>query len=424
MMELYGEGLRRIVDAIDRRRRGRRPHPRPARRRRRRREPDADPRPVPDRPRDAGARRRSPACGRTSSRTAATSSCSGVADGVARLASRATARGCPASAATLELAIKQAIDEAAPDLLGPRGRGHRSATPAAERPTSAERCRSSSRSDGRWERRRPPAAVPDLAAARPGRRRRTRDAAQRRRCAAPELIVANVDGTLLAYRDACPGCLAGLADAIAAAATCSPAPRAAARYDLPRQGARWDGAGAARAGAAAAPREPDVEVRGRPMTAIPPRRHGQRRGRRAAAADGATRAPWRRPRAAEVAHCDLCGTTLPDDHRHLLHVRRAPDPLRLRAVLRDARGRGRACARPARARCCLDGLRARRRPVGEVPDPDRPRLLLRQRASRAASSRSTRARPVRPSASSTSRRGTSWSRSIRCSPTSSPRSRR
>ena len=42
----------------------------------------------------------------------------GIDDGVARLRLVGHCKGCPASAATLELAIKEAIEEAAPDLAG------------------------------------------------------------------------------------------------------------------------------------------------------------------------------------------------------------------------------------------------------------------------------------------------------------------
>ena len=38
-------------------------------------------------------------------------------DGIARLRLQGSCHGCPASAQTLELAIRQAIDEAAPDLV-------------------------------------------------------------------------------------------------------------------------------------------------------------------------------------------------------------------------------------------------------------------------------------------------------------------
>ncbi len=40
-----------------------------------------------------------------------------IEDGVARLRLQGSCNGCPASASTLEHALKEAIDEAAPDLL-------------------------------------------------------------------------------------------------------------------------------------------------------------------------------------------------------------------------------------------------------------------------------------------------------------------
>ncbi len=42
----------------------------------------------------------------------------GIEEGVARLRLQGSCNGCPSSAATLENALKEAIDEAAPDLLG------------------------------------------------------------------------------------------------------------------------------------------------------------------------------------------------------------------------------------------------------------------------------------------------------------------
>jgi Fe-S cluster biogenesis protein NfuA len=42
----------------------------------------------------------------------------GVEEGVARLRLQGSCNGCPSSAATLEHALKEAIEEAAPDLLG------------------------------------------------------------------------------------------------------------------------------------------------------------------------------------------------------------------------------------------------------------------------------------------------------------------
>ena len=115
MLELYGEGLERIVHALDG------GGPRCARR---------SPRdgvvaslllihglyPVPLEERVRGGARS--ASGPTWSRTAAASSSFGWRDGVAHLRLHGSCDGCPASASTLELAITQALDEAAPDLAG------------------------------------------------------------------------------------------------------------------------------------------------------------------------------------------------------------------------------------------------------------------------------------------------------------------
>ena len=118
VIAMYGDGLR--ADRRDDRglARGRRDDPRSARPGRRGREPAADPRPVPGLARGAGDSRRSTPSGRTWSPTAATSSCSAIEDGVAQLALQGSCNGCAASRATLELAIKQALDEHAPDLVG------------------------------------------------------------------------------------------------------------------------------------------------------------------------------------------------------------------------------------------------------------------------------------------------------------------
>ena len=81
-------------------------------------------------------------------------------DGVAHLRLVGHCHGCPASAATLELAIKEAIDDAAPDLLGLEVEG------VAEPQAGAEAARHGRR------RRRPPAHR--ALAARSSRRRRSR----------------------------------------------------------------------------------------------------------------------------------------------------------------------------------------------------------------------------------------------------------
>jgi Fe-S cluster biogenesis protein NfuA/nitrite reductase/ring-hydroxylating ferredoxin subunit len=153
----------------------------------------------------------------------------GIDDGVARLRLEGHCEGCPASAATLELAIKEAIEEAAPDLAGLEVEG---VVPA----------------------RKPPGPSPGLLQI-----KMPRDTAQPAPAPTPtwmaldaagdvlpgelrtitlrgaELVVANVDGTLLAYRSACAGCHAGLGDATLSGEilTCA---RCGRGFELPRAG--------------------------------------------------------------------------------------------------------------------------------------------------------------------------------------------
>ena len=124
-----------------------------------------------------------------------------IEDGVARLRLKGSCNGCAASASTLELAIKQALEEDAPDLLGIEVEGavrveDRPATPLPLAPAAPRRrgCRASivvacSR------------ASDDSGPTRSGRSE----------VGGMPLVVANVDGTLLAYRDACAACGASLA---------------------------------------------------------------------------------------------------------------------------------------------------------------------------------------------------------------------
>ena len=92
-----------------------------------------------------------------------------VTDGVARIKLGGSCDGCPASAATLELAIKQALDEHAPDLDGlevegavadaePEVTGHRAADRSGRicgRQRQRQRCRGRGRPE-RWSRHCPP----------------------------------------------------------------------------------------------------------------------------------------------------------------------------------------------------------------------------------------------------------------------------
>jgi Fe-S cluster biogenesis protein NfuA/nitrite reductase/ring-hydroxylating ferredoxin subunit len=129
----------------------------------------------------------------------------GIEHGVARLALKGSCDGCAASRATLELAIKQALDEHAPDLaglevegisepaaaegLGVNGGGFElpmvHAAPA-ELPTAGQR-------PARWVSLSTPSDIS------PGELRSIGvDGTQ--------LLLARVDGSLLAYRDSCAAC--------------------------------------------------------------------------------------------------------------------------------------------------------------------------------------------------------------------------
>ena len=140
----------------------------------------------------------------------------GVGDGVARLRLSGHCKGCAASASTLELAIEKALEDFAPDLAGLEvegvvapGEGHAPPSLRAQ-PATGER---------RW------VELPGVA----GLARGALIAAD------GSLMVANVAGTLLAYRDVCAGCGAALSAALLEGGTlgCRDCGR---HFDLPRAG--------------------------------------------------------------------------------------------------------------------------------------------------------------------------------------------
>ena len=109
----------------------------------------------------------------------------GIEDGVAKLRLEGSCKSCRASSSTLELAVRQALEEAAPDLLGMDVEGVVEeedevtgvALPMANGAPS-------------WH-------ILDIAAP---------DALTATAIDDVSLFVANVDGTLLAYRNKCPDC--------------------------------------------------------------------------------------------------------------------------------------------------------------------------------------------------------------------------
>jgi Fe-S cluster biogenesis protein NfuA/nitrite reductase/ring-hydroxylating ferredoxin subunit len=144
--------------------------------------------------------------------------------GVARIHLRGSCSDCSASSVTLELAIKQALEEAAPDLEGleVEGIAARAAPAGTELPVVTSG----------------PAPAPlwvdvesveslangSLAAV---------------RVAGSDLVVANVDGSLLAYRDRCASCGARLHDGLLMAGALS-CPECARSFFLPRAGRSMD----------------------------------------------------------------------------------------------------------------------------------------------------------------------------------------
>jgi Fe-S cluster biogenesis protein NfuA/nitrite reductase/ring-hydroxylating ferredoxin subunit len=147
----------------------------------------------------------------------------GIDGGVAKLALQGSCSGCAASQATLELAIKQALDEHAPDLIGLDVEGvvhapamggdfelpmvHSGGAPI-EQPAS------------RWLPIAPDTSPGELSPL-------TVDGAQ--------LLLANVAGSLLAYRNECASCGDRLDDGeLRAAILCCP--RCGAEFDLQRAG--------------------------------------------------------------------------------------------------------------------------------------------------------------------------------------------
>jgi Fe-S cluster biogenesis protein NfuA/nitrite reductase/ring-hydroxylating ferredoxin subunit len=148
----------------------------------------------------------------------------GIEDGVARLALRGSCNGCAASRATLELAIKQALQEHAPDLAGlevsgvtepaepvpgalpmaPPGGGSGFELPVLQHGTPVQTAplgRSlADRLTPRW------LALAESSRPGPG-------ALATLHAGGVDLLLADVGGTLLAYENACAACGEPLGDA-------------------------------------------------------------------------------------------------------------------------------------------------------------------------------------------------------------------
>jgi Fe-S cluster biogenesis protein NfuA/nitrite reductase/ring-hydroxylating ferredoxin subunit len=139
----------------------------------------------------------------------------GVEDGIALLRLEGSCSGCGASQTTLQHAIETTLQERVPDLLGIDVEGVVQAAPRRAEPPP----------DAVWTELEGVAGLARGAVA-----------------GVAGLVVANVAGTLLAYQDRCAGCGGGLADGmlLGGKLTCAHCGR---RFDLPRAG-RWaDGDG-------------------------------------------------------------------------------------------------------------------------------------------------------------------------------------
>lgn len=157
----------------------------------------------------------------------------GIDEGIAHLRLKGSCDGCGASASTLELAVEKELQESAPDLLGMHVEGAVSATAGMPAVTGTELPMAASNGNGGapralsdWV---PLEGVEDI----PSGQMRTTEVSGER------LVVANVDGSWLAYRDVCPSCGSGIADAdlsegVLACASCE------RRYFLPRAGRSLD----------------------------------------------------------------------------------------------------------------------------------------------------------------------------------------
>jgi Fe-S cluster biogenesis protein NfuA/nitrite reductase/ring-hydroxylating ferredoxin subunit len=157
-------------------------------------------------------------------------------DGVARIRLEGSCDGCPASSSTLELAIKTALEETAPDLLGIEVEGIEQDLLNSVEVTGTQlpvvQAGGSSRSAGIPA----PAGWRDLNGEVD---RLAEDQLVRIEVDGTAIVVAKVEGSLLAYLDFCPSCEGSIAEAELdeGMLVCPSCDR---RYFLPRAGRSLD----------------------------------------------------------------------------------------------------------------------------------------------------------------------------------------
>jgi Fe-S cluster biogenesis protein NfuA/nitrite reductase/ring-hydroxylating ferredoxin subunit len=156
-------------------------------------------------------------------------------DGVARISLRGSCSDCAASSATLELAIKQALEDAAPDLDGLEVEGMAAQISGVALPMAGEGAPSTGGLPIVVSTPAPPPAWFEVRGA-----AGLRDGDM---LAAPvggsELLIANVEGALLAYHDECAACGGTLHDGelVGGALACRHCGRS---FFLPRAGRSMD----------------------------------------------------------------------------------------------------------------------------------------------------------------------------------------
>ncbi len=155
----------------------------------------------------------------------------GVEQGIARIRLEGSCKTCPASQSTLELAIKSALDEAAPDLEGllvegPATEVAQPANPDAMELPVIQVAPAASQREPAWF------SLPAVAVLGEGELTGAE-------IEGVSLVVGRVEGSLLAFRDACPSCGSEITGGELVEGTLS-CPSCERRYFLPRAGRSLD----------------------------------------------------------------------------------------------------------------------------------------------------------------------------------------
>lgn len=162
-------------------------------------------------------------------------------EGVARIRLHGSCSDCSASTVTLELAIKQALEEAAPDLAGLEVEGLEPQLTGVALPMADVNGDAPSGLELPVVTSPPQAAAPAPSwHALPGVEELAVGTLAEMTVAGHPLLVANVEGTLLAYRDACAACGESLhgAELVSGTLIC---PSCRRSFFLPRAGRSMDG---------------------------------------------------------------------------------------------------------------------------------------------------------------------------------------